>query len=208
MFYRTKLVDQLILAYLPRLNFLEIRGGFVILENNLLKTLITEEDIKIKVKELGEFITRDYQGKDLLVVGILKGSVVFMGDLIREIKIPLQIDFMEVSSYGKSTESSGAVRILKDLKSDIEGRNILIVEDIIDTGLTLSYLLSILEARRPGSITICTFLNKPSRRKVELLVDYNGFDIPDEFVVGYGLDFGEIYRNLPYVGVLKPEAYL
>lgn len=178
------------------------------MENNLQKILIAEEAIRIKVKELGEVITRDYQGKDLLVVGILKGSVVFMGDLIREIKLPLQIDFMEVSSYGKSTESSGAVRILKDLKNDIEDQNILIVEDIIDTGLTLSYLLSILEARKPKSIKICTFLNKPSRRKAKLLVDYNGYDIPDEFVVGYGLDFGEIYRNLPYVAVLKPEAYL
>lgn len=178
------------------------------MEKNLQKVLVTEEEIRIKVKELGEAITRDYQGKDLLVVGILKGSVVFMGDLIREIKLPLQIDFMEVSSYGKSTESSGAVRILKDLKSNVEGRDILIVEDIIDTGLTLSYLLDILEARKPGSIKICTFLNKPSRRKVKLQADYNGYDIPDEFVVGYGLDYGESYRNIPYVAVMKPVAYL
>lgn len=178
------------------------------MEKDLLKILVAEEEIRQKVKELGEVITRDYRGKDLLVVGILKGSVIFMGDLIREIKVPCQIDFMEVSSYGKSTESSGAVRILEDLKSNIEGRHILIVEDIIDTGLTLSYLLDILEARKPGSIKICTFLNKPSRRKVKLEADYNGYDIPDEFVVGYGLDFGELYRNLPYVGVLKPEAYL
>lgn len=178
------------------------------MEKDLQKVLITEEEIRRKVKELGEVVTRDYQDKDLLVVGILKGSVVFMGDLIREIKLPLQIDFMEVSSYGKSTESSGAVRILKDLKSDVEGRNILIVEDIIDTGLTLGYLLNNLEARKPGSIKICTFLNKPSRRKVDLQADYNGYDIPDEYVVGYGLDYGEAYRNLPYVAVLKPEAYL
>lgn len=178
------------------------------MDKDLQKVLVTKEEISRKVKELGEVITRDYQGKDLLVVGILKGSVVFMGDLIREIKLPLQIDFMEVSSYGKSTESSGAVRILKDLKSNVEGQNILIVEDIIDTGLTLSYLLDILEVRKPGSVKICTFLNKPSRRKVDLQADYNGYDIPDEYVVGYGLDYGEAYRNLPYVAVLKPEAYL
>ena len=179
------------------------------MEKDLDKILITEEEIKKKVKELGEAITRDYQGKELLVVGILKGSVVFMGDLIREIRLPLQIDFMEVSSYGgKTTESSGAVRILKDLKSNVEGKNILIVEDIIDTGLTLNYLMDILEARKPGSIKICTFLNKPSRRKVSLKADYNGYDIPDEFVVGYGLDYGEAYRNLPFVGVLKPEMYI
>jgi hypoxanthine phosphoribosyltransferase len=176
-------------------------------ERDLLKIMITAEEIKQKVKELGKAISKDYQGQDLLVVGILKGSVVFMGDLIREINIPLQIDFMEVSSYGRSTESSGAVRILKDLESNVEGQNILIVEDIIDTGLTLSYLLDLLQARKPGSIKICTFLNKPSRRKVSLKVEYNGYDIPDEFVVGYGLDYGELYRNLPFVGVLKPEIY-
>ena len=168
------------------------------MERDLQKVLIAEEEIRIKVRELGEIITRDYQGQELLVVGILKGSVVFMGDLIREIKLPLQIDFMEVSSYGgKTTESSGAVRILKDLERNVEGQNILIVEDIIDTGLTLSYLLDILRARKPGSIKVCTFLNKPSRRKVNLQADYNGYDIPDEFVVGYGLDYGEHYRNLP-----------
>jgi hypoxanthine phosphoribosyltransferase len=156
------------------------QGGFT-LEKDILKVLISEEEIRVKVKELGELITRDYQDKELLVVGILKGSVVFMGDLIREIKLPLHIDFMEVSSYeGTATESSGAVRILKDLKSNIEGKNILIVEDVIDTGLTLGYLLDILEARKPGSMKICTFLNKPSRRKVNLKADYNGYDIPDE----------------------------
>ncbi|MCR6545041.1 hypoxanthine phosphoribosyltransferase [Dehalobacterium formicoaceticum] len=177
------------------------------MERDLLKILISTEDIQKKVKELGETISRDYQGQNLLVVGILKGSVIFMGDLIRAIKIPVQIDFMEVSSYGRSTESSGAVRILKDLESNIEGKNILIVEDIIDTGLTLSYLLDMLKARKPGSIRICTLLNKPSRRKASLKVDYDGYDIPDEFVVGYGLDYGELYRNLPFVGVLKPEIY-
>jgi len=197
-----KLIKELNLSSLS-----ESWGGLA-LEKDLHKILVTEEEIKNKVKELGAAITRDYRGKDLLVVGILKGSVVFMGDLIREIKLPVQIDFMEVSSYeGKATESSGAVRILKDLKSNVEGKNILIVEDIIDTGLTLSYLMDILQARKPGSIKICTFLNKPSRRKVNLQADYNGYDIPDEFVVGYGLDYAESYRNLPYVAVLKPEMY-
>jgi len=197
-----KLIKELNLSSLS-----ESWGGLA-LEKDLQKILVTEEEIKNKVKELGAAITRDYRGKDLLVVGILKGSVVFMGDLIREIKLPVQIDFMEVSSYeGKATESSGAVRILKDLKSNVEGKNILIVEDIIDTGLTLSYLMDILQARKPGSIKICTFLNKPSRRKVNLQADYNGYDIPDEFVVGYGLDYAESYRNLPYVAVLKPEMY-
>ncbi|ATW25559.1 hypoxanthine phosphoribosyltransferase [Candidatus Formimonas warabiya] len=177
------------------------------MKKDLKKVLVTEKEIKSKIKEMGEAISQDYQGKEILVVGILKGSVVFMGDLVRKIKLPLQIDFMEVSSYGKSTESSGAVRILKDLETNIEGRNVLIVEDIVDTGLTLSYLVKILKARKPASLKICTFLNKPSRRKVALEADYNGYDIPDEFVVGYGLDFNEKYRNIPYVAVLKPEAY-
>jgi hypoxanthine phosphoribosyltransferase len=143
----------------------------------------------------------------LLIVGILKGSFVFMGDLIRNIDVPIQVDFMEISSYGCATESSGAVRILKDLDNDIEGRNVLIVEDIVDTGLTLSYLIDNLWSRKPSSLKICTFLNKPSRRKVPLEVNYNGYNIPDEFVVGYGLDYAEKYRNLPYVAIVKPEIY-
>lgn len=177
------------------------------MENDLAKILLSEEQIKDKVTELGSKISKDYAGQDLLVVGILKGAVIFMSDLIREIAIPINIDFMAVSSYGKSTESSGAVRILKDLDTSIEGRNVLIVEDIVDTGLTLKYLMENLESRNPKSVKICTFLNKPERRKVEIEAQYNGFIIPDEFVVGYGLDFSEKYRNLPYVGILKPEAY-
>lgn len=177
------------------------------MENDLKSILVTEEEITKKVKELGQVITNDYQGKRLLVVGILKGSIVFMSDLIRKINLPLEIDFMEVSSYGNTTESSGAVRILKDLDVDIQGWDVLIVEDIIDTGLTLKYLMKNLEARKPASLKICTFLNKPSRRQVEIMVNYNGYDIPDEFVVGYGLDFSGKFRNLPFVAVLKPEAY-
>lgn len=167
------------------------------------RVLITEEQIKTRVKELGQEITEVYRGKNLCVVGILKGSVVFLADLIREIKLPLQIDFMAVSSYGKSTHSSGVVRILKDLDSDIGGKDLLIVEDIVDTGLTLSYLVENLLSREPASLRICTFLDKPSRRKSQINPDYNGYEIPDEFVVGYGLDFDEQYRNLPYIGVLE-----
>lgn len=177
------------------------------MEKDLAKILITEENIKMKVQELGKEICRDYAGQDLLVVGILKGAIMFMSDLVRAINLPLNIDFMAVTSYGKSTESSGAVRILKDLDSSIEGRNVLIVEDIVDTGLTLKYLTENLSARAPKSVRICTFLNKPERRKVEVDVHYTGFVIPDEFVVGYGLDFAEKYRNLPFIAVLKPEAY-
>lgn len=177
------------------------------MEQDLAKVLITEKEIKAKVKELGIRISKDYAGQDLLIVGVLKGAVLFMSDLIRAIDIPLDIDFMAVSSYGKSTESSGAVRILKDLDSSIEGRNILIVEDIIDTGLTLKYLTENLLSRGPKSIKVCTFLDKPERRKVNINSDYQGFAIPDEFVVGYGLDFAEKYRNLPYIAVLKPEFY-
>lgn len=177
------------------------------MKKDLKKILVTEEEIRQKVGELGRAISEDYRGKQLLVVGILKGSIVFMSDLIRAIDLPLEIDFMEVSSYGHSTKSSGAVRILKDLDVDIEGRDMLVVEDIIDTGLTLNYLMEILRARKPASLKVCTFLNKPSRRKVKMEADFNGYDIPDEFAVGYGLDYAEKYRNLPYVAVLKPEAY-
>ncbi|MGI6712144.1 MAG: hypoxanthine phosphoribosyltransferase [Bacillota bacterium] len=177
------------------------------MKNDVKKILITEEEIRAKLRELGQEITKDYSGKDLLIVGILKGSFVFMGDLIRNIDVPIQVDFMEISSYGCATESSGAVRILKDLDNDIEGRNVLIVEDIVDTGLTLSYLIDNLWSRKPSSLKICTFLNKPSRRKVPLEVNYNGYNIPDEFVVGYGLDYAEKYRNLPYVAIVKPEIY-
>ncbi|HWJ02523.1 MAG TPA: hypoxanthine phosphoribosyltransferase [Verrucomicrobiae bacterium] len=177
------------------------------METSIGKVLLNEAEIAAKVKELGEQITRDYQGKNLLVVGILKGAVIFMSDLVREIKTPLGIDFMAVSSYGASTESSGVVRIMKDLERSIEEYHILIVEDIIDTGLTLKYLVENLQSRGPQSVKVCTLLDKPSRRKVEVRADYNGFSIPDEFVVGYGLDFSERFRHLPYIGVLKPEAY-
>ncbi|MCG0275787.1 MAG: hypoxanthine phosphoribosyltransferase [Thermosediminibacteraceae bacterium] len=169
--------------------------------------LITEEEIKNKLKELGEKITQDYKDKEnVLVVGVLKGAVLFIADLIRHINLPVQVDFMAVSSYGASTESSGVVRILKDLDENVEGKNILIVEDIIDSGLTLSYLYNMLKSRKPASIKICTLLDKPSRRKVKIKVDYTGFEIPDLFVVGYGLDYKEKYRNLPFIGILKEEV--
>ncbi|KJS85552.1 MAG: hypoxanthine phosphoribosyltransferase [Peptococcaceae bacterium BICA1-8] len=177
------------------------------METNISKILITEEDIKDKVKELGAMITRDYQGKDLLVICILKGAMVFMSDLVREIKVPLDIDTMVVTSYGSSTKSSGVVRILKDLDESVENRDLLIVEDIVDTGLTLKYLMDNIFSRGPKSVKICSFLDKPERRKVDIAPDYKGYSIPDEFVVGYGLDYAEKYRNLPYVGVLDPKAY-
>ncbi|MBQ5994689.1 MAG: hypoxanthine phosphoribosyltransferase [Clostridia bacterium] len=177
------------------------------MENDISEVLLSQEQLKDIVKRLGEQITKDYEGKKLILVSVLKGSVVFMGDLMREIKIPCYIDFMSVSSYGNSTSSSGAVKIIKDLDTNvIEGSHLLIVEDILDSGRTLSYLKDILERRNPESIKICTLLDKPDRRVVDLNADYVGSSIPDEFVVGYGLDFAEMYRNLPFVGVVKPEA--
>lgn len=167
------------------------------------RVLISEEEIRSKVRELGELITEEYRNKDLFVIGILKGSIVFLSDLIRNISVPLQMDFMAVSSYGTSTHTSGVVRILKDLETDIISRDVLIVEDIIDTGLTLSYLKENLLTRNPASLKVCTFLDKPSRRRVPLTPDYNGYEIQDEFVVGYGLDCNENFRNLPYIGVLE-----
>lgn len=169
--------------------------------------LISEEQIKAKVKEIGELITKDYQGKSLFIVAVLKGSSLFMADLVRNINLPLVFDFMAVSSYGASTSSSGVVRIIKDLDASIEGKDILIVEDIIDSGLTLSYLVENLKSRNPGSLKIATLLNKPERRKTQVEVNYCGFDIPDKFVVGYGLDYDEKYRNLPFIGILKPQVY-
>jgi hypoxanthine phosphoribosyltransferase len=177
------------------------------MHEHLCKILFSEQQIQSKVQELGVQITSDYQGKELVIVGILKGAVVFLADLIREIKLPLELDFMVISSYGMSTRASGVVRILKDLEKDIAGKDVLIVEDIVDTGLTLSYLKDNLRARGPASLKVCSFLDKPSRRKVTLDPDYMGYTIPDEFAVGYGLDFAEKYRNLPYIGVLKPEFY-
>ena len=169
--------------------------------------LITGEQIEDKVHALGERIARDYTGERLLLVGVLRGAVVVMGDLMRCIDLPCEIDFMDISSYGSGTSSSGVVRILKDLEEDITGRHVLIVEDIIDTGLTLSYLRRSLLARGPASLEICALLTKPSRRRVELDVKYLGFEVPDRFVVGYGLDYAGAYRNLPDICVLKEEVF-
>ena len=169
--------------------------------------LITEEQIRQRTRELGQEISRDYAGRDLHLICVLKGGIVFLVDLMRALTIPLSVDFMATSSYGAATESSGVVRILKDLDNPIAGRHVLIVEDIIDTGHTLDYLTRILRARDPASLRICTLLNKPDRREVQISIDYVGFNIPNKFVVGYGLDFGELYSNLPFVGVLRPELY-
>lgn len=170
--------------------------------------LITQEELTIRTREMGAKITEDYRGKDLVLIGILKGSVLFMADLAKTINLPLSMDFMSVTSYGDRTESSGVVRILKDLDHGIEGKDVLIVEDIIDSGLTLSYLKKNLTERRPKSLKIATLLDKPDRRVVDYVkVDYLGFVIPDLFVVGYGLDYAEKYRNIPCIGVLKPEIY-
>src|ERR687889_881339 len=174
---------------------------------NVKEVLLSSENIKEKVREIGERITEDYQGERLLLVGILRGAVVFLSDLMRHLQLPCEIDFMEVSSYGADTTSSGVVRILKDLEEDITGRHVLIVEDIIDTGLTLSYLRRSLLTRGPASLEICALVTKPSRRRVELDVKYLGFEVPDEFVVGYGLDYAGAYRNLPDICVLKEEVF-
>lgn len=175
------------------------------MERYLQEVLLTREEIQEKVASLGAEISRDYAGKDLLMVGILKGAIIFLSDLLRSVTIPVRVDFMAVSSYGASTHSSGVVRILKDLEEGVEGRHILVVEDIVDTGLTLRYLRENLGARNPASVSVCTLLDKPSRRQVEVQVDYNGFKIPDRFVVGYGLDYAERFRNLPYIGVLDQK---
>jgi hypoxanthine phosphoribosyltransferase len=167
--------------------------------------LIDEASLQARIAALGEAISVDYERRDLLLIGVLKGAVFFMSDLMRHLTIPCEIDFMAISSYGDSTDSSGVVRILKDLDINIEGRDVLVVEDIIDSGLTLSYLMRNLEAREPASVEICALLTKPERREIEVPVRYVGFEIPNRFVIGYGLDFGERYRNLPYVGVLDPS---
>lgn len=169
--------------------------------------LIPERAIVARVGELGQAISRDYDGKEPLLVGILIGAFVFLSDLLRQITIPCQIDFMATSSYGEATESSGIVRILKDLDQSIEGRHVLIVDDIIDTGLTMDYLLETLKARYPASLRVCALLDKLPRRRREVRIDYRGFEIPDKFVVGYGLDYAGRYRNVPFVCVLKPEIY-
>lgn len=169
--------------------------------------LISREELAKRIKELGQQISKDYEGKDLMLVGVLKGSVPFMADLLREITIHCTMDFMAVSSYGSSTQSSGVVRILKDLDSNIENKHILIVEDIIDTGYTLKYLIGNLKSRKPADLQVCCLLDKPDRRKVDLGIKYVGFKIPDAFVIGYGLDYAEKYRNLPFIGILKREVY-
>ncbi len=177
------------------------------MENDILKVLLTEEELHRKVQEIGSRISHDYEGKNLLMVSVLKGSVVFMADLMRAISIPCEIDFMSVSSYGSGAKTSGVVKIIKDLDINLEGRDLLIVEDILDSGLTLSYITQMLMDRKPSSIRLCTLLDKPERRQADVYADYIGFQVPDEFVVGYGLDYAEKYRNLPYIGVLKPEVY-
>jgi hypoxanthine phosphoribosyltransferase len=177
------------------------------LENDVAEVLIDETTLQAKVTELGARISADYADRQVTLVSVLKGALPFMADLMRAISIPVRIDLMEVSSYGSGTETTGRVRILKDLSSSIEGKHVLVVEDIIDTGLTLNYLTQYLGGKDPASLGICTLLDKPARRLVEIELDYRGFEIPDRFVIGYGLDYDEIYRNLPYIGVLKPEVY-
>jgi len=176
------------------------------LESAVGEILIDKEALSARIGELGAEISADYQGRDLLLIGVLKGAVFFMADLMRKLTIPCEVDFMAISSYGASTDSSGVVRILKDLDINIEGRHVLVVEDIIDSGLTLSYLMRNLESREPATLEVCALLTKPDRREIEVPVRYVGFEIPNRFVIGYGLDFGERYRNLPYVAVLSDEA--
>lgn len=177
------------------------------LEDAIERVLIDAPTITARIGEIGAEIAAAYRGSDLLLISVLKGSIVFMSDLIRAINMPHEIDFMATSSYGAGTKSTGVVRILKDLNKSIEGRNVLIVEDIIDSGHTLDYLMRILQEREPASLRIVTLLDKPDRREVDIQVDWIGFSIPNDFVVGYGLDYNEIYRNLPYIGVLKPHVY-
>jgi hypoxanthine phosphoribosyltransferase len=178
------------------------------LKRAVTEVLIEPQALQNRIAELGDEISADYDGRDLLLVGVLKGAVFFMADLMRNLTIPCEIDFMAISSYGDSTDSSGVVRILKDLDINIESRDVLVVEDIIDSGLTLSYLMRNLEAREPASLEVCALLTKPERREIEVPVRYVGFEIPNRFVIGYGLDFAERYRNLPYVGVLDPSLLL
>ncbi|HEY1365566.1 MAG TPA: hypoxanthine phosphoribosyltransferase [Gaiellaceae bacterium] len=175
------------------------------LERAVDEILIDEQTLQARIAELGESVSADYAGRDLLLIGVLKGAVFFMADLMRRLTVPCEIDFMAISSYGASTDSSGVVRILKDLDINIEGRDVLVVEDIIDSGLTLSYLIRNLEAREPATLEICALMTKPDRREIDVPVRYVGFEIPNRFVIGYGLDFAERYRNLPYVGVLAAD---
>ena len=177
------------------------------MNDDILRVLYSEEELEAKCAELGAQISKDYEGKNLLLVSVLKGAVVFMTDLMRHITVPCSIDFMVVSSYGSGVKTSGVVKIVKDLDADLAGKDLLIVEDILDTGRTLHYLKQLLQDRNPNSIRIATLLDKPERRRAAVRADYVGYQVPDEFVVGYGLDYDEKYRNLPYVGILKPEVY-
>jgi hypoxanthine phosphoribosyltransferase len=177
------------------------------LDQDIERVLLTEEDIQQKVAQLGRAVSRDYADKELLLVGVLKGAFVFMADLARHIDLPMEFDFMAVSSYGAATQTSGVVRILKDLDHEIMGRHVLLVEDIVDSGLTLSYLLKNLRTRKPESLEVCALMEKTEVRQVKLDIKYPGFEIPPVFVVGYGLDYGERFRNLPFVGTLRPEVY-
>ncbi len=177
------------------------------LEHDIERVLFSEEELDKRVSEIADQINRDYEGEEITLISVLRGSFIFMADLTRKIKGHCTVDFMSVSSYGKGTTSSGQVQITKDLSDDIEGRHIIVVEDILDSGNTLSYLLKVLEQRHPASIRLCTLLDKPERRVKPVEVHYSGFTIPDAFVVGYGLDYAERYRNLPYIGILKPEVY-
>ena len=178
------------------------------MDKDIKNVLFTREQIVEAVTRIADGISRDYSGLNPLVVGILKGSFIFMADLVRAIKTPCELDFMAVSSYGAGTRTSGEVKIIKDLNASIAGRHVIVMEDILDSGLTLSYILGVLKARQPASIALCALLNKPDRRRIRVECKYIGFDIPDEFVVGYGLDYREKYRNLPYIGVLDPKVYL
>ena len=178
-----------------------------LLSKDVERVLFSEEQLRRRVAEIAAEIDRDYAGKEPLLVSVLRGSFVFMADLVRQIHLPCTVDFMAVSSYGAGTSSSGQVKIIKDLSEQIEGKDLIVVEDILDSGNTLSYLLQILQARHPASVRLCTLLDKPSRRVKEVELHYAGFSIPDYFVVGYGLDYAEKYRNLPYIGVLKPSVY-
>jgi len=180
-------------------------NGMTEVERGVGEVLIEEDALQARIRELGREVSADYSGRELLLVGVLKGAVFFMADLMRSISVPCEIDFMAISSYGASTDSSGVVRILKDLDINIEGREVLVVEDIIDSGLTLSYLVRNLESRGPASLEVCALLTKPERRQIEVDVRYVGFEIPNRFVIGYGLDFADSYRNLPYVGVLHED---
>lgn len=177
------------------------------MHDDILEVLLTEEEISQRIDEVAAEIRRDFAGKHPLFIGVLRGSFIFMADLVRKVDIPSTLDFMATSSYGKSTTSSGTITVTKDISADIEGRHVIIVEDILDTGNTMAFLIDLLNAKKPASIHTCTLLDKPERRQADISADYYGFEVPDAFVVGYGLDYADDYRTLPYIGILKPEVY-